>query len=182
MEPTGPDPSAAVLETPRLTLRRFSMGDAPFVIELLNDPAWLEHIGDRNVRTLEDARAYLQKGALAMYERLGFGMYVVVLTESGQSIGTCGLIQREGLDDADIGFAFLPQFRGAGYAFESAAAVLEHARTGLGLKRIVAIVSPANHRSIRILEKIGLKFERRVKLPGDNEEILLYATPPNRGP
>jgi RimJ/RimL family protein N-acetyltransferase len=180
MEPAGPGPSAAVLETPRLTLRRFSLDDAPFVIEMVNDPAWLEHIGDRNVRTLEDARAYLQKGALAMYERVGFGMYVVVLKESGEPVGTCGLIQRDGLDDVDIGFAFLPQFRGAGYAFESAAAVLEHAIAGLGLKRIVAIVSPANHRSIRILEKLGLQFERTIKLPGDDEEILLYATAASR--
>lgn len=175
MKPAEPGPTEAVLETPRLTLRRFSLEDAPFVIELVNDPAWLEHIGDRNVRTLEEAHAYLQKGAMAMYERVGFGMYVVTLKESGEPVGTCGLIQRDGLDDVDIGFAFLPQFRGRGYAFESAAAVLGHAR-GLGLKRIVAIVSAANHRSVRILEKIGLQFERTIKLPGDDEEILLYAT------
>jgi RimJ/RimL family protein N-acetyltransferase len=175
-EAAGPDPSAAVLETPRLTLRRFTLDDAPFVIELVNDPAWLEHIGDRNVRTIEEAHAYLRKGALAMYERVGFGMYVVALKESGELVGTCGLIQRDGLDDVDIGFAFLPQFRGKGYALESAAAVLEHARNGLDLKRIVAIVSAANHRSIRILERIGLQFERKIKMPGDDEEILLYAT------
>ena len=113
-----------------------------------------------------------------MYERVGFGMYVVTLKTSGESIGTCGLVKRDGLDDVDIGFAFLPQYRGQGFAFESAAAVLEHARA-LGLKRIVAIVSAANHRSIRILEKIGLKFERRVKLPGDHEEIPLYAFQPD---
>jgi RimJ/RimL family protein N-acetyltransferase len=178
MEPAGPDP-AAVLETPRLTLRRFTLDDAPFVIELVNDPAWLEHIGDRNVRTLDEAHAYLRKGAIAMYERVGFGMYVVALKESGAPVGTCGLIQRDGLDDIDIGFAFLPEFRGRGYALESAAAVLEYAGR-LGLKRIIGIVSAANHRSIRILEKIGLQFERTVKLPGDEEEILLYGTPTSR--
>ena len=164
-----------VLETKRLILRRFSLEDAPFIIELVNDPAWLEHIGDRNVRTLEDARAYLRKGALDMYERVGFGMYVVALKGSGEAIGTCGLIKRESLDDIDIGFAFLPQFRGQGFALESAAAVLEHGKGALGLKRIVAIVSPANRRSVTILEKIGLKFERTLKLPGDDEEISLYA-------
>jgi RimJ/RimL family protein N-acetyltransferase len=164
-----------VLETQRLSLRRFSLEDAAFVLAMVNDPAWLEHIGDRNVRTLEDARAYLRKGALDMYERMGFGMYVVTLKSSDEPIGTCGLIKRDGLDDIDIGFAFLPQFRGQGFALESAAAVLEYGKSALGLKRIVAIVSPANQRSIRILERIGLKFERPMKLPGDDEEISLYA-------
>lgn len=165
-----------VLETERLILRRFSSDDAAFVLELVNDPAWLEHIGDRNVRTLEDARAYLEKGTIAMYERLGFGMYVVALRDSKEPIGTCGLIKRDGLDDVDIGFAFLPQFRGKGFALESAAAVLEHGKRDFGLKRIVAIVSPANHRSIKVLESIGLRFERGITLPGDTEEISLYAT------
>jgi len=164
-----------VLETQRLILRRFELEDAAFILELVNDPAWLEHIGDRNVRTLEDARGYLRKGALDMYERVGFGMYVVTLKSSGESIGTCGLIKRETLDDVDIGFAFLPQFRGQGFALESAAATLEHGKSAHGLRRIVAIVSPANQRSIRILERIGLKFERAIRLPGDEEEISLYA-------
>ena len=165
-----------VLETERLTLRRFTTEDAAFVLELVNDPAWLEHIGDRNVRTLEDARSYLEKGTLAMYERMGFGMYVVTLKDSEKPIGTCGLVKRDGLDDVDIGFAFLPRFRGRGFALESAAAVLEHGKTALGLKRIVAIVSPANHRSIKVLESIGLQFDRTMKLPGDDEEIRLYAS------
>ncbi|HKW51624.1 MAG TPA: GNAT family N-acetyltransferase [Candidatus Eisenbacteria bacterium] len=164
-----------VLETQRLIVRRFSLEDAAFALELVNDPAWLQFIGDRNVRTLEDARGYLRKGALDMYERVGFGMYVVTLKRSGEPIGTCGLIKRESLDDVDIGFAFLPQFRGHGYALESATAVLDHGRRSLGMKRIVAIVSPGNSRSIAILEKIGLTFERMLKLPGDEEEISLYA-------
>ena len=171
-----------VLETRRLILRRFSVEDAAFTLELVNDPAWLEHIGDRNVRSLDDARAYLEKGALSMYERVGFGMYVVALKDSGEAIGTCGLIKRDGLEDVDIGFAFLARFRGQGFALESAAAVLEHGRRDFGLNRIVAIVSPANQRSIRILEKIGLTFERMVTLPGDNAEISLYAWQGETGP
>ena len=167
--------SVKVLETPRLILRRFSLEDAAFILELVNDPAWLEHIGDRKVRTLEDARVYLRKGALAMYERVGFGLYAVTLRTSGESIGTCGLVKRDTLEDVDIGFAFLPQHRGQGFALESAAAVLEYGKTVVGLKRIVAIVSAANHRSIRILEKIGLNFERMVRLPGEEEEIPMYA-------
>jgi ribosomal-protein-alanine N-acetyltransferase len=175
-EGPGSSGGVKVLETPRLTLRRFSLDDALFVLEMVNDPAWLQNIGDRHVRTLDDARAYLLKGTLAMYQRLGFGMHVVMLKESDEPIGMCGLVKRDGIDDVDIGFAFLPQFRGRGLALESAAAVLEHGKRDLGLKRIVAIVSSANHHSIRILESIGLKFERMVKLPGDDEEIPLYAS------
>jgi RimJ/RimL family protein N-acetyltransferase len=163
-----------VLETQRLIVRRFSLEDAAFALELVNDPAWLQYIGDRKVRTLADARAYLRKGALDMYDRVGFGMFVVTLKSSGEPIGTCGLIKRDSLDDVDIGFAFLPGFRGQGFALESAAAVLDYGRRSLGLTRIVAIVSPANRRSIAILEKIGLKYERMMKLPGEDEEISLY--------
>jgi RimJ/RimL family protein N-acetyltransferase len=167
-----------ILETERLVLRRFTLDDAAFALELVNDPAWLEYIGDRKVRSLEDARAYLSKGTLAMYERVGFGMYVVTLKESGEPVGSCGLVQRDGLDDVDLGFAFLPRFRGRGFALESATAVLEYAARTLGLKRVVAIVSPGNHRSIRLLERIGLRYERPITLPGDDEEISLYATGP----
>jgi RimJ/RimL family protein N-acetyltransferase len=165
-----------VLETERLILRRFSLEDAAFVVELVNDPAWLANIGDRKVRTLEDARDYLRNGALAMYERVGYGMYVVTLKDSGESIGTCGLIQRKELPDADIGFAFLPRYRGRGFAFESASAVLEYGMKVIGLKRIVAIVTVTNRPSIRVLEKIGLTFERMIRFPGDAEEIPLYST------
>lgn len=142
---------------------------------MVNDPAWIEHIGDRGVRTVEDARAYIRDRTLAQYDRLGFGMYVVTLRGSGEAVGSCGLIRRESLDDVDIGFAFLPQYRGQGYATEAAAAVLEYGVKSIGLKRIVAIVSAANHRSIRILERIGLRYERMLRLPDENEEIPLYA-------
>ena len=166
-----------VLETQRLILRRFTLDDAAFVVELVNDPGWLANIGDRKVRSLEDARNYLRKGVLAMYDRVGFGMYVVTLKESGEPIGTCGLIQRDELPDVDIGFAFLPGHRGRGFAFESAAAVMEYGTDVLGLKRIVAIVSADNRPSIRLLEKIGLRFERTIRF-GEGEEIPLYAYPP----
>lgn len=167
--------TTVVLETRRLTLRRFCLDDAEFVLRMLNDPGWLEHIGDRGVRSVDDARIYLRDRMLAMYERLGFGMYLVALRDSGVPIGTCGLVKRDGLDDVDIGFAFLPQFRGEGFALESAAAVLAHGKAAFGLKRIVAIVSPANHRSVSLLNKLGLRFERTVSLPGDDEELALYA-------
>jgi RimJ/RimL family protein N-acetyltransferase len=169
--------STHVLETERLALRRFTLDDAAFAYELVNDPAWIRNIGDRNVHTLEDARGYLAKGPLAMYEKAGFGMWVVTLKGTGEPIGTCGLIKREELDDVDIGFAFLAPFRGQGYAWESATAVLDYGRAKVGLKRMVAIVSPTNTPSIRILERLGLRFERMILMPGDTEEIFLYATP-----
>src|SRR5215467_9419421 len=135
--PHVPEPRN-VLETPRLTLRHFTLDDAPFAFELVNDPAWIEHIGDRKVRTLDDARGYIQK-TLNMYESAGFGLYVVVSKETGDAVGICGLIRRAGLPDPDIGFAFLPKGRGKGYALESAAAVIAYGRNTLGMERIVAI-------------------------------------------
>jgi RimJ/RimL family protein N-acetyltransferase len=166
-----------ILETQRLVVRPFTINDAAFVHALVNDPDWLKHIGDRNVHSLEDARGYIETRVLASYERNGFGMWVVCLP-SGEPIGTCGLIQREGFEDADIGFAFLPAYRGKGYALESAKAVMSHGTSVLGMKRIVAIVSPANEPSIRILEKIGMKFEGMIRMPEDTEDIRLYAIVP----
>ena len=172
-----------VLETPRLVLRPFSLDDAAFIFELVNDPDWLRHIGDRNVRNLDDARGYIAKGMDA-FERQGYGMCVVDLKSTGEAVGIAGLIKRDGLTDVDLGFAYLPQHRGKGYASESAAAVLEHGTRVLGMKRIVAIVSEANEPSIRLLEKLGMRFEGMIRLPGDDEEIRLYATsaPGSSGP
>lgn len=165
-----------VLDTQRLILRELSEGDAPFILGLLNEPGWLRFIGDRGIRTLDAAREYVLKGPVAMYRRLGFGLYAVERKSDGVVLGICGLIKRETLDDADIGFAFLERHGGEGYAFEAADAVMAYARNVLGLKRIVAITSVDNDKSIRLLEKIGLKFERLIRLAGDDEEIKLFAT------
>jgi ribosomal-protein-alanine N-acetyltransferase len=167
-----------VLETERLVLRRLTPDDAAFMLELVTDPAWIENIGDRGLKTVDDARAYVVEKYVAAYERDGFGHYCVALKDSGTPIGICGLIRREGLEDVDIGFAFLPRYAGLGYASESAAAALAHGRDVLGLGRIVAITLPRNVRSIRVLEKIGLRFERLLRLPGDEDELALYATRP----
>ena len=118
----------AVVETPRLTLRRFTLDDAEFIFGLLNQPSFLEFIGDKGVRTLDDARDYLLKGPIASYETFGFGLYLVNRKQDGTPIGMCGLLKREALQDVDIGFAFLPEFWSKGYAVESASAVLEHGR------------------------------------------------------
>ena len=164
-----------VLESDRLRLRWLNTDDAPFIVELLNDPGWLEFIGDKGVRTVEDARNYIEKGPAASYAEFGFGLNLTELKESGTPIGICGLIQRDVLEDVDVGFAILPQYRGQGYAREATAAVIAHGHTAFGLTRIVAITTPDNINSIRVLEKVGLRFERRIRLSADDIELNLYS-------
>jgi RimJ/RimL family protein N-acetyltransferase len=171
---------ASVLATERLVLRRFTVADAPFILVLLNDPDWLEFIGDKGVRTLADARNYLRSGPIAMYEREGFGLYLVERRRDRIPIGMCGLIKRPSLADVDIGFAFLPDHRGQGYAHEATVAVMAHGRDALGLERIVAITSPGNARSAKLLEKLGMTLEKTVMLDGHDHEVVLYASDSRR--
>lgn len=165
-----------VVETERLTLRRLEIGDAEFIIGLLNDPSFLRFIGDKGVRTLDDAREYISNGPIASYERFGFGMYLTERKDDAVPIGICGLLKREALKDVDVGFAFLPQFWSKGYAFESASAVMAYGRNVLGLTRIVAITSSDNEASIRLLSKLGMKFESMVRLSAESPEIRLFAS------
>lgn len=164
-----------ILETDRLHLRQLSLDDADFILQLLNEPSFIQNIGDRGVRTLDDACSYILKGPVASYEKHGFGLWLVETKESGAPIGICGLIKREVLADVDVGYALLPQFWSQGYALESASAVLSYARERLGLKRVLAVVNADNHSSIRLLEKIGFQYEKMVKLSADAPEIKLYA-------
>ncbi len=161
--------------TKRLTLRSFTLNDAEFIIELLNEPSFIQNIRDVGVRTLSDAEKYLENGPISSYAKNGFGLLAVALKETGQPIGMCGLIKRDTLEDVDVGYAFLPEFWGRGYAVEAAQAVMTHAKERLGLKRVVAIVDPANAGSIRVLEKIGMAFEKMVKLSEDDIELKLYS-------
>ena len=163
-----------VLETDRLILRWVSLEDAEFILGLLNEPSWLRFIGDKGVRTIEDARAYILKGPVDMYSRLGFGLYLVELKEPALPIGMCGLIKRETLEDVDIGFAFLPPYWGKGFAYEAAAAVMTYGEKVLGLNRIVAITSLDNDRSAKLLEKLGLRFEETLKLAPGSEDVKLF--------
>jgi len=139
------------LRTPRLEMRELNFDDAEFIIELLNDASFLRFVGDKGVRTIADAQDYLRNGPLDSYSRHGYGLYLVRRVSDGARIGICGLVRRGALDYPDVGFAFLPAFRGLGYAYESAVSVLDHARSGLGLKRILGITDPDNQVSIRIL-------------------------------
>jgi RimJ/RimL family protein N-acetyltransferase len=165
-----------VLETNRLALRRMSPDDAEFILELLTDPSFLRYIGDRGVRTTNDARTYIQTGPMESYERFGFGLYLVELKDTREAIGICGLLKRESLQDVDVGFALLPRFWSKGYAVEAVSAVLAHGRDTLGLKRIVAITSPDNVASINLLSKFGFRFERMTRLSEDSPEIKLFAS------
>jgi RimJ/RimL family protein N-acetyltransferase len=163
------------LETPRLHLRPLTERDDAFIVSLLNDPAFLLFVGDRGVRTPEDARAYIRNGPIASYERFGHGLLLVALRSSGTPIGICGLLKRDALDDVDVGFAFLPEHCGKGYGLESASAVLADARSSLGLRRVVAITDPDNAASIRLLEKLGLAFEGMVTMSGETKALRLHA-------
>ena len=165
-----------VLETERLVLRRLELGDAEFILELLNDPSFLRFIGDKGVRSLDDAREYIRTGPLASYERFGFGLFLTLRREDGAPMGICGLLKRESLKDVDVGFAFLPRYWSQGYAFESATAVLAYGRQAFGLTRIVAITSPGNTASICLLEKLGLTFESMIRLSEDSPEVRLFAS------
>ena len=164
-----------MIETPRLTLRRLTLddADAAFMMQLVNDSEWLRHIGDRNVHSLEDSRRYIQK-TLDMYERLGYGSWVAQLKATGEPIGTCGLVKRDGIDDVEIGYALLPEFRGRGLALEGARAVLAYAWDVLRLPRVAAIVTPANRDSVKLLEAIGLRFSKSITKPGEGKELSLY--------
>lgn len=163
-----------ILETDRLSLREFEATDAPFVLEQVTDPGWLRFIGDRGVHNLDDARAYIDTVPRAMYARNGFGLWLVTLKD-GTPIGMCGLIQRPGLADVDLGYALLPRFAGQGYAREAATAVLARGRDVHHLKRIVAITSLDNDRSIHLLTALGFRLEGQTTLPNDDEPLNLFA-------
>ena len=167
--------TGTTLQTERLELRWLSIDDAPIMLAVWNDPAFVRFVGDRGVRSHEDAEVAMREGILQLYEKHGYGPFLVTRRTDGANMGICGLFHRDGLDEPDIGFALLPEFCGHGFGYESSAAVLEHARDTLRLPRVLAIVAPENNTSISLLEKLGLSYERHIRMPGDDYDILLYA-------
>jgi RimJ/RimL family protein N-acetyltransferase len=163
-----------IVETARLVLRHFEAGDAPFILSLLNEPSWIENIGNKGVHTLDDAAQYVENVPVAMYARTGFGLYLVELKPTAEPIGMCGLIKRDGLVDVDVGFAFLPTHWGNGYAREATSAIVEYGRRAFGLTRIVAIVSEGNDRSAALLDRLGFAFEGMTSVR-EGELLRLYA-------
>ena len=164
-----------LLETERLILRRFTVHDTAFIIELLNTEGWIKYIGEKNVKTSEEARAYLENGPLKSYRNNGFGLALVELKEDHVPIGMCGLISRDYLDHLDVGFAFLPNYTGHGYAFEIVTKTIEYAFDELRQEKLLAITLPQNYSSIKLLTKIGFTFSRKVIAPDTNEELCLYS-------
>jgi [ribosomal protein S5]-alanine N-acetyltransferase len=162
-----------ILETDRLVLRQFTADDAPFMLDLLTSPPWLRFIGDRGVRTIDDARQYIQNGPMKSYAEFGFGGYLVQLKAADQLIGLCGLFRRETLPDIDLGFAFIPGYEGKGYGYEVASALLSYAKNQLHLDRITAFCDPENQASIRLIEKLGLRFEKPIQFNG--KESSMYS-------
>lgn len=164
-----------VVETERLQLRQFDTGDAGFILDLLNDPGWLRHIGDRGVRSLDDARQWIESRLIDGYQRQGFGFWAVHRRGETGLLGLCGLIKRDTLPEVDVGYAFLPQHRGQGYAREATRACLLHGHQACGLRRILAITSPENIPSQRVLDAVGMKLVDRRVLTGEAHATWVYA-------
>lgn len=163
-----------MIETERLELREYTIKDAPFIYKLMNSEGWLKNIGDRNINSVKDAEAYMQKNYISSYEKHGYGPFLVSLKETGEPIGSSGLYQRDNLDFPDVGFAFLTEFANRGYAYESAQAVMNYASETLKLKTIVGITLPENSSSIKLLKKLGLSEIGTYKYE-NGEELLLFS-------
>ncbi len=164
------------LETERLVLRPMSVADAPFILELYNSPKFIEFIGDRKLRTLEDAENYIQEKFFPQIERLGYGNYLIVRKSDNAKIGSVGIFERDGLDVHDIGFSFLDEFQGKGYGFEAASKLLEKAFSDFGITKVSAITVTENIASRKLIEKLGLKYVKMVQLPGDDVKLMYYET------
>lgn len=162
------------MDTDRLILGEANGEDAPFFFQLLNSSGWLQFIGDRGIKTMEDARAYIENSLVKSYRENGYGLYKLVLKESSIPIGICGLVNRNSLPHPDLGFALLGAYEGKGYAWEASVAILEQAKVELHLKRVLAVAKAANHRSVKLLEKIGMHLAGKIKLEEAEPELLLY--------
>lgn len=163
------------IKTERLRMRWVTEADVPLMLAIWNDPTFVRYVGDRGIRTNEEALEELANGAFRSYRDFGYGPFHVSLRDGGDGIGVCGLYKRDHYEDPDIGFAFLPDYCSQGYGWEAARAVRDYARNDLGLSRIIAIVSPDNTASIALCEKLGLTFERQDTYPDDDEIICVYA-------
>lgn len=163
-----------ILQTERLLIRQMTQDDAKFILELLNSPKWIQFIGDRNIHTLEEAVEYIHTRVQPNYEALGFGFYLVERIADQVKIGNCGLTKRDGMEHADIGYSLLEKYEGNGYAYEATQAILKYGFEVHQLKHIEAITTPDNQSSLKLLNKLGLRYKRKTTLPGDEAELLLF--------
>lgn len=164
-----------ILSTQRLELSKITLNDAGFLLELMNDKAWIQNIGDRGIHNLEDAENYIRETFFKSYETYGFGFYVISLKSTGEAIGTAGLIDREGIEGVEVGYGLLPAYRGKGYAFEATQAIFNYAKSELNIEKVVAIVNPNNEKSIFLLERLGLRFEKMIQFPGEEKEVKYFS-------
>lgn len=161
-------------ETERLILKPTDLEDVDLIFELMNSPKWLEYIGDRNIKTKEDARQYILDKHLPNFENNGYGSYTVILKENGNKVGSSGLFQRDVLEVVDIGFAFLPEYEKKGYGYESSNKILEVAKTEFGLNKVSAITLPNNIASQKLIEKLGLTYQKMIQLSQDDDALMYY--------
>ena len=168
------EPSLIILETKRLYLRRLVRDDAEFILRLLNEPSWLEFVGDKNVYNLNDAKKYIELAPMTMYERYGFGLFLVCAKDNSIPMGLCGLMKRDNLEDADLGYAFLPDFWHQGFAIEAVKSVIDYAKNSHQLSQILALSKSSNAPSIKLLNKVGFLFDRDLKLLEDEENLQIY--------
>jgi len=168
------DPSLIILKTKRLFLRRLVRDDAEFILHQLNEPSWLKFIGDKNVYSLNDAKKYIELAPMTMYERYGFGLFLVCAKETSIPLGLCGLMKRDNLDDADLGYAFLPEFWKQGFALEAVESMIDYAKNTHKLSRILALSKSSNTASIKLLNKVGFLFDRDLKLKEDEDKLQIY--------
>ena len=165
---------SGTLETERLQLRWLTLEDADLMLEIWNDPAFMRHVGDRGIRTIDEARAAMAEGALQLYEKYGYGPYRMAVRDDDTAIGICGLFRRDNLDEPDIGYAVLPEYCGKGYGYEASCAVMDYAQSHLALERLIAIISPGNEASIGLIRKLGLRFERMHRMHEEDDEVCIY--------
>ncbi len=164
-----------IAETKRLLLSKITVHDAPFILDLMNSPGWLKYIGDRNVKSVAQARNYIKNNQLKCYDDFGFGYYKMLLkSENLKSIGTTGLLKRDTLNDVDIGFSLLPNYHGNGYGFEASNTIMKLAKTKFNITEICAITLPHNKPSIDLLEKLGMKKEGTVSPFENDKKLLLF--------
>ncbi|WP_442599884.1 GNAT family N-acetyltransferase [Neobacillus sp. D3-1R] len=164
----------SIIQTERLSIRKVTLNDSGFILRLLNEPSWIQYIGDKGVKTELDAKKYIESGPIKMYQEYGFGLYIVALKELGTPIGLCGLIKRITLQYVDIGFAYLPEYTGQGYAFEAADAVIQYGKKAFSLHKMVAITTLDNVNSQKLLGKLGFDFDSTIKMPHETETLKLY--------
>lgn len=163
-----------ISETDRLTLRHLVREDAEFILRLLNEPSWIEFIGDKNINNLNDAKKYIELSAITLYQQFGFGLFLVSTKDNDTPLGLCGLMQRDNLDHADLGYAFLPEFWGKGFAFEAVESVLDYAKNTHQLSQVLALTKASNASSIKLLHKAKFTFDRELKLMDDKENLQIY--------